>query len=468
MRFGKLGIVSIALLSLTFKASAELYPVLDVDKITNDKDVLITVMSEDEVAQALRSHPLARAERVSNILKDSLRQFNLWATKACDIGLARILDTNFSEHGYKRSYYAELFKALRVHNKIDDIFFDILNRSMNIYLKLKQVERGSLVFKVNDPFIFRKIVEINDVTQSYRDFTSWPDDLNVCSLGEYGNLRSGLKSRKGNQWFSTRDMTNLNSAAYLEHVIDFGMFNKYEVLNHSDALSYPIYLGGYLDKLVEAKNIMQYAPGASLAEVNNIYASQYQGRVEKITRRKNLYYKYNPTQIVMLAKVMEKASMRMGVDPTVETSSPKIVTNYVIKRNGTTQSFSEIYTLSPSEQYDFARKRLRMDIIELEGTKTFSGVKIDYEDIIVAALETGYINHHDLAYVVKYDDLWNPEVSRWKKFQDFLWSFGSTGALFLPAPWNVVGAVGLVFIQTKISKGQSGHENHENPGNIFN
>ncbi len=211
-------------------------------------------------------------------------------------------------------------------------------------------------------------------------------------------------------------------------------------------------------------NTMEPLP---LEEDQAEFASEYIKRRKKLTRRKSLYYKYNATQIVMLAQVLEKASMRMGIDPTVETSTPEITTNYVMRRDGSQTQFSETYELSPSEQFEFARKRLRMDLMDLSSSKTFAGVKITYEDVIMAALETGYISHHDIEYVIKYDDLWNPEISPWKKFKDYTLSFAGTAAFYLPPPWNVIGAVGLVFVNTKLSS-KKGHENHENPANIFN
>lgn len=451
-------VISAALLAFS-TANAQLN---EYSKLNNDKELISTHLSSAQVERLISNYSSYYADTLFELLTVALDQFNA-RERACDLGLAEELDGTLQSRGIKQDSYKEYFAVLRAHNKIDDIFYDILTKTMDLYLKLNAATKEPLKVDKRLLLITPKVLKRNDVASLYSDFKSWPDEDSTCSLGAYYGLAKQAANSKGK--ISKRELKILNTKAYKEGEISSETYMKLQVLASSEALDWPIYIGGYQDKIRDAKNVMQYTEPLPLDEDTERFSTKYVKRRKNLTRRKSLYYKYNATQIVMLAQVLEKASMRMGIDPNVETSTPEITTNYVMLRDGST--FTETYELSPAEQFEFARKRLRMDIMELSSSKTFAGKEIEYEDVIMAALETGHISHHDIEFVIKYDDLWNPDISPWKKYKDYALSFVGTAAFYLPPPWNVVGAVGLVFINTKLSS-KKGHEGHENPANIFN
>lgn len=438
--------------------------VSDFSKFFNDKELSSSLLDSAQLERLTSQYSDYYAQTLFELLAEAMDEFND-RSRACDLGLAEILEQKLQSRNISPTQHKEYLGILRAHNKIDDILYEILQKSLALQNKLELAAQAPV--KVDNRLLLftPKVLKRNDVSALYAPFKSWPDEDSVCSLGAFYGLRADAANEKGK--ISKRELRILNTEAYHQGIISPDIYMKLQVLVDEDALDWPIYIGGYQDKIADAKNVMQYTEPLPLEDDMERFASEYVKRRKKLTRRKSLYYKYNATQIVMLAQVLERASMRMGLDPDVETSTPEIVTNYVMRRDGSQSSFTETYELSPAEQFEFARKRLRMDILELGASKTFAGKEIVYEDIIMAALETGYISHHDIEYVIKYDDIWNPDISPWDKFKKYAFSIAGTAAFYLPPPWNVVGAVGMVFINTKLSS-KKGHEGHENPANIFN
>jgi hypothetical protein len=125
---------------------------------------------------------------------------------------------------------------------------------------------------------------------------------------------------------------------------------------------------------------------------------------------------------------------------------------------------NEIYIFSPMEQYRVALKLLRKDMAQLRRSETFINSDVQYEDIIASAYETGIITSKELNHVLGFDDLWNPKVSKWRGLANFTLNIAGTAAFFLPAPWNYISAIGLIFTQTAIAGGQrnTNPEDNEN------
>jgi hypothetical protein len=73
----------------------------------------------------------------------------------------------------------------------------------------------------------------------------------------------------------------------------------------------------------------------------------------------------------------------------------------------------------------------------------FTGLKITFDDVVMAAYETGYISIDDINYVVKYDDLWNPQMSKYQKYKGFIVRVAGYSTFFLPPPWNIIATIAI-------------------------
>jgi hypothetical protein len=183
-------------------------------------------------------------------------------------------------------------------------------------------------------------------------------------------------------------------------------------------------------------------------EDENSFSTERLKRFSKLTRRKLLFQKYDENQIILLAQVMKKASQRMGVDPDTKTLTPYLMMEYSIEgESGETENLVEKIELDTQSQFNLARRLMRKDLLALQMMKSFQKLKITYEDLVMASLETGYISLDDIAYVVKYDDLWNPSMSKSERMVNMSFRIAGYSTFLLPPPFNVVAALGLSIVE---------------------
>lgn len=436
----------------------------DYKKLQNDKELFGYSLSRFHNKRIAKNYPENYALRLSALLHESIQR-TISNSKTCNLEFISNLFQVMDEHSIDRVNYVELLGVLRAHNLVDDLLFDLVIESGRIYNEIANARTDSQMPKfknyVRSPYVIRK----NNLYKKFQVVQHWPNGKTSCVLDTYESLYSKFNHRGSK--LSKNEKHNLNLKALELSIIDLDVYTSLETLLEVGDRTKILRLRNYISNIHNAKNKMVYGERSSLEEVKESYTNEQRRRLKRLNGRENLYLKYNPTQIVMLAQVFESAAIRMGIDPNVDTDAPVIVTNYVVKRGGKEVERSEEYELSPSEQALFARKRLRKDIIDLQGTDSFNNVRIEYQDLVFAALETGYISIAEIEYALTYDDLWNSKRSFWSKFKSYLWSFGGTASLYLPPPWNIVGAIGLVFVNVKLEKGRNNHENHENPANIF-
>lgn len=438
---------------------------IDLSKLQNDKEVLTASLSPGAVQRIKDAYSELYAQDLNFILVETLREYLDNSEAPDELEFAGYLEARFLESGLEPGRLQENLKVLRVFNFIDDIFYEILSRSMKLQRRLRKVDQGESWFQWRRYFFTPKILKSNDLVSLYEHVNKDIDENKPIGLKSFKTFAKKINTN----WIVPRvkDLAILNQAALTQGLINEETYVRLMAMSEEGAASWQASLNAYLEIIDKAKNSMQYSEAEPVGADSDIFPSQYYDRVKKITRRKELYYRFSPTQIVMMAQVLEKVSVRMGVDPSVDTEAPYIRTDYVQRRNGEVVEYSEVYYLSPSEQFEFARKRLRLDIMNLKASKAFRGVDLSYEDIVMAAYETGYISNQDLRQVVDYDNLWNPNISPWKKYKDFVYSFAGQSALFLPAPWNILAAVGMTLLNGEILNPKPGHEDHENPANVF-
>ncbi len=120
---------------------ADLCSINDLNKLKNDKELSSSALTGSQVQRLSSQYSDYYAESLFAALTDSISEFNQ-RQRACDLGLAEILDKNLQERNIKRQHYKEYFGALRAHNKIDDILFGILNKAMELHLALEAAGAG--------------------------------------------------------------------------------------------------------------------------------------------------------------------------------------------------------------------------------------------------------------------------------------------------------------------------------------
>jgi hypothetical protein len=213
---------------------------------------------------------------------------------------------------------------------------------------------------------------------------------------------------------------------------------------------------------------LKYSYKPRRIEEENEFSSKKVKRFSKVTRRKLLYAKYDETQIVLLAQVLQKASRRMGVDADTESKKPIITQEFsVLQANGERENYVETIELDPQSQYNLARRLLRKDMVELQMMDMFVSQKITHEDVVMAALETGYVSLEEIEFVIQYDDLWNPEKTQFEEISGFIFTVAGYTTFFLPPPWNITASIALGVVEGIVdSKNRKGSEN-DNPATFI-
>lgn len=417
----------------------------DVNLFANNKEAVSRLLQEkhERAIENWLSSPAFRTqalERSRNTLSSALKTFQKRKTY-CDIGFSRLLkdrakyDSLISNEDDFYGYVSYLRKA----NLIDDIFF------MNIMLseKLDQSiqnsihERKPLVGPINRK---NERTEDLDLEKLYADFKQWPDEVSNCSLGRFFNIALNLT------WKDKKDRDRLlqktNYLAFERKIISLETFNKLEVIRKQKALDWPVYTKGYIDIVTNAKD--KLAPRGKPELDPSMYSTKYVTRRERLTQRGRLYKIYDSTQIVILSEIIRKTAKRMDA-------------HYVginFQYDDSPDSETETYVLSPMERYRLAIKMLRKDMGEVMRSDLFQNTTIEYEDLVTAAYETGLIKSQELELILKFEDFWNPKEPKWKIYSNFAFSTLGTAAFYLPAPWNIVGAIALVVTETQLENRQ--------------
>lgn len=427
----------------------------EVGKLSNNKEVFSRVLTNQDKINIdiwIKSHPLGANELKKASLLALTEVFNEFERidSTCEFGFIQKLQEEGMRMGIitKESEVLTLNTYLRHTDMIDDVLYKIFKDASLVKFALESVSTSSAV-SGRPRNLYTSQNKETDIEKLYKDFKTWPDEKNNCSLDFYFKLSQRIT------WKTTNDrdfqLQKLNYIAYSKKIISTEVFNKLEVLRRKSILNWPIYLNRYVDIIDNAKDRLTKAPEL---KATNDFGSEYISRKQNITQRGNLYRTYNSTQIMMLAQIIEKTAKRMD---------SRLVTlnwQYTDDPNGETQ----VYIFSPMEQYRATLKLLRKDMGEIMRSEAFKGTKLEYSHLIAAAFETGFIKSEELDYILKFEDFWNPKIPKWRTYANFAFSLAGTATFYLPPPWNIIGSIGLILAQGKYVYG----DEEANPDDNWN
>jgi len=362
----------------------------------------------------------------------------------CELGFIKKLKENaqmLSVIQHNEDIY-NLLRLLRNKNIIDDLFYQILKDSAQIHLEFQTSTDENL--KKRNPIISND----ENLTKVFKSFQLWPNEIQSCTLNTYRDFLSDVKKNYNRNDF--KFISQILFVALKKGVIDQTSFQKIQILKNLGAGDWDLYLNKYVKIIRQVKDKSTTNPEE---KPESSFSDTYVYRRSSLTRRERLYSSFDRNQIILMSQLIEKTAKRMDA---------KEVHLYFQFDEANTEN--EIYIFSPMEQYRVALKLLRKDMAQLRRSETFVNTEVQYEDIIASAYETGIITSKELDHVLGFDDLWNPKVSKWRGLANFTLNIAGTAAFFLPAPWNYISAIGLIFTQTAIAGGQrnTNPEDNEN------
>lgn len=445
----------------------------DLSKLKNDKEALISVFGNREIKDIQKRYPTpAERSKISEIFLSTMKNFLRENKSQCDLDFVSRLEKNLRTENVAKSpqFMADSFKILRMENSVDDVLYEVLTAS---FTDLKGL-RGLIVSGIPKagPRISQALEDRNKLSEIYANFETFPDDTQLCALQEFIYLKAQINDETGKKSMDPlKLMASLNRRALELNVINLESYHKLEFLRTKSQLEKRyIFLRDYLKIIFHAKN--QLLPKKTVyrpvkLEDEDKFSSERVKRFSRLTRRKILYRKYNETQIILLAKVLQKASRRMGTDVETTTGVPYIMQEFKYEEDGQERTYVERFNLDPQSQFNLARRLMRKDILDLQMMDLFNNLTVTHQDVVMAAYETGYISVEDINYVVRYDDLWNPETSRFERVSGFVFRVSGYATFFLPPPWNVIGTLALGVVEGLVDqKSKTGAQN-DNPATFI-
>ncbi|MFA7614068.1 MAG: hypothetical protein WCY48_07505 [Candidatus Caldatribacteriota bacterium] len=328
----------------------------------------------------------------------------------------------------------QFYVYLRHSNLIDDLFYDLLKKSTRIVVNFEQNKNRPIGRRPLN--LYKRYSRVDDLEKFYQPFKSWPDEVDSCTIQTY--LRHINQLNLSNSKSRNKDLKKLNWLGYQQGILSLENYNRLEILREAYITNWPITTARYIDIIKNAKDKKAIVREESSTDDFNM---TYVLRKENITRRGKLYAAYNSTQIFLMSQIIERTAKRM------DAKYVELSFQYTDDPEGE----GEIYVLSPMEQYRVSINMLKKEIAELVRSETFRGTPLEYADIIAASYETGLLKSEDIEQVLKFEDFWNPKVSRWQAYRNYAFSLAGTATYYLPPPWNILGAVGLIMTQMKLT-----------------
>lgn len=429
-------IIFFIFLSLSFANSYAFDPKL----LSNNKESISRILTSshharaNEWARSFRDRPLALLKAkafLGNILKKMETR-----SEVCDLGMIDLMMKAGLEDNTLR-YEEDLLAVsafLRIENQIDDLFFENILNSEDLIQRLEK-HSGRRYPRLGPINSYNDHTRDVDLASTYQDFKTWPDDVSKCSLNAYYKLSVSLTWKDVKE--RDRILKRLNYLAVSQNIISTDTYYKLEVFRETKALDWPTHVANYMDIIKNAKDKLSPTGKPEMDPAS--HSTKFADRKKKVTHRERLYKNFSSTQVMILAGIIEKTAKRMD--------SRNVSINW---QYGPLVEVSEIYVLSPMEKYRLSLKMLKKDIAETMRSDMFSGRTIEYEDLVTAAYETGYIKSDELELILRFEDFWNPQTPKWKTYANFAFSLVGTATWFLPAPFNIVGALALVITQTKV------------------
>lgn len=448
------------------------YSMAEIKTLKNDKEVLISSFSKNEQDRILEKFKDDnKREALINTFYKSVYQFLNNNDENCETSFIQRLTDDLEKTSYARTQeeYLDIFKMLRVSSSIDDIFYDILQDLLKDHYAQKEIKLNEKPFTFKD---YSKEYKKEDLEFYFNKFKTYPDEITTCAYKEFIRLKESVSTDKDSSSKKYKKTKSAALSAYAQGVITLPTFNKIQFLIEKSTIKdRQVWLSDYFKIIFSAKNKMipfKRTYNVINLEDENVYSSEKIKRFSTLTRRKILFQKYDESQIILLSQVMKKASQRMGVDPDTKSGIPYLMQEFEITNaDGQVENYVERIDLDTQSQFNLARRLLRKDIVALQMMKTFHGVEITYSDLVLASLETGYISLDDIEYVVKYDDLWNPQISKTDRMVNMAFRIAGYGTFFLPPPWNITAGLALTIIEGIVDSKKVDGASNDNPNTFI-
>lgn len=370
---------------------------------------LISSRKEQEITQLYKD--TASLESLREVIND--KNINRCATK-----IVKAIQSKLNIYSDNETEMAIL--GLRLDESIDDVTASIL-------IKAKDIDSASTTKPKNDltPAEENKAIEI------YKSLAQSINNKSFCIEDTYRTLYSKLS--EGSYKFP-KELKRINRLALNYGIINDSQFKNLEAMRASKVHEWPVTLTNYRTN-IDAIN-KAFPKRVKEASRFVTHAGKFRN---KIGLRQSLYERFNSTQIILLANVVQSLKKRL------DSKDVTIHINYVSQD-------SEIINLSPMEKFRFILKLLRKELATINNSSMLNGQRANYSDIITAAYEVGYISAQDIEIFAGLEDIWNPKKTTKEKVMTWVKLFGGVSAVLLPPPFGFLSVLVIMLIDQQVSE----------------
>lgn len=380
---------------------------------------LISSRKEDDIARLYKD--TASLESLRAIIND--KNINRCATK-----VVKAIQSKLNLASDKDTEMAIL--GLRLDESIDDITANILIKAIDVNSTLNPIAKKDLTSEEED-----KALNI------YKSQAQDIKDKSLCVEDTYRTLYKKLA--EGSYKFP-KELKRINKLALDNNIIKYEQFKKLESMRLNKVHEWPLTLSSYRTNL-DAIN-KSFPNRTKEASKFVTHAGRFR---TKTGLRQNLYERFNSTQIILLANVVQSLKKRL------DSKDVTIHINYVNQE-------SEIINLSPMEKFRFILKLLRRELASINNSTMLNGQRASYIDIITAAYEVGYISAEEIELFAGLEDVWNPKKTTKEKVMVWVKLFGGVASVLLPPPFGFISVLVIMLIDQQVS------EAPVNPDSDFN
>jgi hypothetical protein len=353
------------LIFLIFAAKAVAF---DMDVLKNTKEAYSVHLSKKERKKLNRYPDIPGALTRQTLLLKHVLTLSESENKFCDLDIAKkyIALSQWKE----RKHMLYELKVYRNENEIDDLFFGLMKRAINIQFKLK---------KINNSEILNEPIEINKTFSSKVDQEALENALNAVEnfykkdsqcIDENWKYLSYYTMKAYNvDKYKNRLERKVIRLAFSEGRITRGQRDKLLKLSKIGINEWQLNLKKYVQISREIKNVLSHKRDEFNLESGEKFNSRHFKNLKHISRRMELYKKYSPDQIIMLGKLFSKMNIRLGVEDYQRDSRLDLTYSYTDMRSN--ETILENYVLSPMDQYNWARRMLRKEMDDLQRSRFF-------------------------------------------------------------------------------------------------
>ena len=351
--------------------------------------------------------------------------------EACELNVLGELRTFATRQGFETASESDLravLVALRDANLVDDVVLAPLWKSVSAFVHTPQVPAVS---------ISGQAVDISALDRTKKLFYGV---ASLCpsqaSLAVAQRLRAELKNKYKSKYLPQEAHT---------------AFQHGDISGELDAWLTDLENEGYQDVGYTLASIAQ-----TLKQVKNVYLiegqksnrSEFSSRKKKkshgLSYRLAFYKKYGrPEQIERLNEAYHQFNLNSTA------AEVRIDIDYAGNRSNV-----KAEPLSKTEQLRWAKRRLHVEYASVMAkSDDFEGLTVDYEDVLLAAIEMGYLPADFVDTALKFDDLWTTEPETgFRKVMTIFKKYGSPLLVLVPAPFNMFASVTLILADTTLLK----------------